>query len=88
MVITENVLSAEEHLQFRVLKPVAQFAQSFPRIFLQEAQGRVKCCTTPAFHRIVAHFVHLVYYWQHLFGGHSCCNQGLMGITQNSLRNF
>ncbi len=88
MVVTQNILAAEKHLQLRVFKTGTQLAEPLPRVFFQKAQGSVKRCPTPALHRMVSHFVHLVYNRQHLLGGHSCRNQGLMGIAQNSLCNL
>ena len=34
--LSQVILSAEQHLQLRILKSVAQLAESFPRIFMQE----------------------------------------------------
>ena len=86
--VTQNILSAEQHLQFRIFKAVAQFAEPIPWIFLQETKGCVKSRTTPALHGVIAYLIHFLHNGKHKFGWHSGCNQRLMRITQYGFRNF
>ena len=86
--VSQNVLTAEQHLQFGILESVTEFSQSLPGIFLQETQGSIEGGSSPALYGMVSHFIHLVHDGQHLLGCHSCGNQGLMRVTQNCLSNL
>ena len=86
--VSQNILASEQHLQFRVLKAVAEFAESLPRIFLQEPEGRVKCRASPALYGMIPDFVHLLHDRKHLFRRHTCGNQRLMRVTQDRLCYF
>src|SRR5699024_7212331 len=86
--VSENILSAEKHLQFCVFKTIPEFSQPVPGIFLQETKRRVKCSAAPAFYCMVAYLIHLIYNGQHLFCCHSGGNQGLMRVTQNGFCYF
>ncbi len=86
--IAQNVLSSEKHLQLGVFESVAKHSQSFPRIFMKETKGSIKSCTAPAFYGMISDLVHLIDDRQHLPGRHTCCNEGLMRVTQNSFSNL
>ena len=75
MEITEDILSTEQHLQFRILKAVSEFAQSVPGIFLQETKGSIEGSAAPALYCMVTNFIHLLNDWKHFFRRHSRCNQ-------------
>ena len=88
VVISQNVLSAEQHLQLGVLKSVSQFPQSLPWIFLQETEAGIKGSAAPALNRMVAYLVHLINNGQHLLCGHSGCEQRLVGVTKDGFHNL
>ena len=48
VLVAQNVLAAEQHLQLRVLHVLADGAQALPRIFVQKAHAGVKGSTAPA----------------------------------------
>ena len=85
VLVAQNVLATEEHLQLRVGHRLAQLTQTLPRIFIQEAHAGVKRSATPAFQRIVADFIQLVSDGQHLVQTHTGCSLGLMRIAQNGI---
>ena len=86
--ISENILSAEEHLKLCMLESVAELSQPLPRILFKETQRCIKCCAAPAFDRVVPYFVHLINNRKHLFCCHSCGDQRLVCITKNRLCNL
>ena len=88
MVISQDVLSAEQHLQLGVLKSVSQFPQSLPGIFLQETEAGIKGSAAPALNRMVAYLVHLINNGQHLLSGHSGRKQRLVGVTKDGFHNL
>ena len=57
VLVAQNVLAAEEHLQLRLGHVGLQGAQALPRVLVQEAHADVKRRTAPALQRPVAHVV-------------------------------
>src|SRR5699024_8742442 len=86
--VSKDVLSTEKHLKLCIFKSVTAFTESVPWILFQETQGSIKGCPAPAFHGMISDFVKFFYDRHHLLGRHSCCDQGLMCITQNRLCYF
>ncbi len=86
--VTQDVLTAEQHLQLGFLKAVTKFTQSVPGIFLQESQGCVKGRAAPALHRMITDLIHLIHDGQHEISGHPGSNQRLVSITQYGFRYF
>ena len=86
--VSQNILSAEKHLQLGIFKAIPQFAESVPGIFLQEAKGGIKGGAAPALHGMISHFIHLLHNGKHKIRRHSGGNQGLMRVTQYCFRNF
>ena len=87
MLIAQNVLAAEEHLQLCVRQCLAQFAQAVPWVFVQEAKAAVKRCAAPAFQRPVADAVQQFARRQHIFHAHARCSLRLVRITQDRICN-
>ena len=88
MIVTEDVLPTEQHLQLRIFKPSFQLAKSLPRIFFQETQRSVKRRPAPALDRVIADLIHLVNDRKHLLRRHTGSDQRLMGITKDCLCYF
>ena len=86
--VAENILTAEKHLKLCIFYLVTDLAKSFPRVFVQETEAGVESSAAPCFDSIVAYFVHLFKDGKHFFRCHSCCNQGLMRVTDDSFTNF
>ena len=86
--VSEDILSAEQHLKLCVFEAVTEFTESFPWIFLQETKRSIKSSATPALYCMVAYFVHFINDRKHLLCAESCCDQRLMRITQNSFHDF
>ena len=85
---SKHVLAAEKHLKFCVGHSFADDAQTFPGIFIQEAQAGVKGCPAPYFSGIKTNLIHSGKDWEHFVCTHTGGNQGLMRVAQNSFRNF
>ena len=88
MVVAQNILSAEKHLELRVFKSGSQLAQSLPRIFFQETEGSVEGSSSPALHCMIPHLIHLVDDGKHLLCCHPSGDQRLVGVTQDSFHNL
>ena len=86
--VAKQVLAAEQHLQLGVLEAFSEDSQPLPGIFLQETQAGVKSSSAPALDRVVSDTIQLINDGEHLFCGHSGGDQGLMRVTQNSIRDF
>ena len=85
MLVAEDVLTTEQHLQLRVGHRLAQRTQTLPRILVQEAHAGVKRRASPAFQRIVANLIQLVRDRQHFIQTHTGSRLGLMRIAQNGI---
>ena len=85
MLVAENVLAAEEHLQLGVGHRLAQRAQALPRIFVQKAHAGVERRAAPALQRIVADLIQLVRDGQHLLQAHTGCGLRLVRVAQNGI---
>ena len=88
MAVAQQVLPPQKHLQFCMLKALPQSAQTHPGILFEKPQCRIKSSTSPAFHCMVSHPVHLLHNRKHLVCAHSGRDQGLVRITQDSLHNL
>ena len=86
--VTQNVLSTEQHLQRSFLCLVFDFAKSLPGILMQETKGCVEGSSSPALQGMVAYLIQFFHDGQHLLCGHTCSNQRLMCVTQDSLGNL
>ena len=86
VLVAQQVLAPEQHLQPGVGHILADIAQPLPGVLPQVAQAGVEGGSAPALHRVVAGLVHggqdvgVVGVGQ--TGGH----QGLVGVTENGLR--
>ena len=85
MLVAEDVLAAEQHLQLGVGHRLAQRAQTLPRILVQETHAGVERRAAPALQRIVADLIQLVRDGQHLLQAHTGCGLRLMRVAQNGI---
>ena len=87
MSITQDVLSAQQHLQFCLFEAVTQKTQALPRVLLQKAQRGIKGRAAPAFDGVIANLIHRIKDGEHLLGRHSGSNQRLLCVSQHSFCN-
>ena len=85
--VSEDVLTAEEHLKLGVLHVVADGAESLPGIFLKEAQAGIEGRTAPCLERVVSDRIETLEDRDHFFGRHSGGGKRLMRVTQNGFGN-
>ena len=88
MVVAQNVLATEQHLNRSVGKVFFQSAQSFPGIFVQETQAGVKSCATPSFYSVVANSVNFFQNRKHVGNAHTGCSQRLVTVAQYGFNYF
>ena len=69
--IADQVLPAEQHLEFGIGHGGAQRAEPFPGVLFEEAQARVEGGATPDFERPIADGVELLGNGQHVFRPHA-----------------
>ena len=58
MLVAENILPTQQHLQLCVRHFCTHFAQTLPRILVQIPQADIKCRTAPALHGIKPRLVY------------------------------
>ena len=85
MPIADEVLPAEQHLQFGVGHGGAQRAQPFPGIFFEKAQAGVEGGAAPDFQRPIADGVELLGDGQHVLRPHARGQERLMAVAQGDV---
>ena len=58
VLVTQEVLTSQKHLEFGIRHCLAQVAQTLPRIFVEISQTYVKHRTAPALYGIISRLVH------------------------------
>ena len=86
--VAEDILSAEKHLELRILDLSADLSESLPRILVKESHAGVESSAAPRLERMIADLIELIEDRQHLVGRHTRRDQGLMRVTQDGLGNF
>ena len=84
MLVAQNILTAQKHLELGVGHCSADLAQSFPRVLIEEAQAHIEGGTAPALGRVVTGLVKLGEDRFKLLIGKSCCDQRLVRISKDS----
>ena len=79
--VSDQILSANQHLQLRFLDPFANFTKALPRILIQETHRGVKRRAPPHFKRVVPHLIHGFTNGEHILRLHAGCHGGLMRIS-------
>ena len=82
MMVAEQILPAQQHLQLGMLHMRFDLAQALPRVFVQIAQAAVEGRAAPAFDRMIAGLVHLVEDSLEIVKRHTGCDQRLLRIAQ------
>ena len=85
VLVAQNVLAAQEHLELGIGHLGADLAQTLPRIFLQIAQAYVKGSTAPHFSRIKTGLIHGLQNGLELAVGQAGSDERLVCIAQNRL---
>ena len=88
VVVAEDVLTAEQHLELGILEALLQETKPLPRILVKETQAGIEGRAAPAFHGTVPDLVHLVDDRQHFVCRHSGRKQGLVRVTQHCLHDL
>jgi nucleotide-binding universal stress UspA family protein len=85
VLVAENVLAAQQHLQRGLLADRLQLAQALPGILAQKAQADVERRAAPALQRVVARVVHLLGDREDVVRTHAGRPQRLMRIAERGV---
>ena len=85
VLVAQNVLAAEEHLQLGVGQSGLQLAQTLPGIFVQETHAAVEGSAAPALQRVVADGVQDLAGGEHILHAHTGGGLRLVGVTQDGV---
>ena len=83
VLIAQNVLPTQQHLQLGVGHLGADLSQPFPGILVQIAQAHVKGGSAPAFHRVESGLIHGLQYGRELVIAQTGGHQRLVRVAQN-----
>ena len=75
MLVAEDVLASQKHLELGVGHFCADLAQTLPRILVEKAQADVEGCTAPAFNGVESGLIHLFEDGLELVIGKPCRNK-------------
>ena len=84
MIIAEDILAAQQHLNRGFAQMLFECAQALPRVFIQEAQAGVKGGATPGFKSIITSVIKSFKCGQHIANTHSGRSKRLVTVAQNS----
>ena len=87
VLIAQDVLAPEQHLQLGVLHMLADGAQALPGVLPQKAHTRVKGCAAPALQGVVPDGVQGLQGGQHILDGHAGGRLGLVGVPEDGIGN-
>ena len=85
VLVSKDVLPAQQHLQLGVGHLGADLSQTFPRILVQVAQAHIEGGSAPTFHRVKPCLVHRLQYGLELVIAQPCRHKGLVCIAQYGL---
>ena len=87
MVVAEEVLAAQEHLD-RSLQMSLERVEALPRILIEEAQARVERSAAPSLEGLIADLVECFELREHVLDAHACRAQRLMAVAEDCLHDF
>ena len=87
MVVAEEVLAAEQHLNRR-LQMCFQRIETLPRIFIEEAEAGVERCAAPSLEGLIADLVECFELREHVLDAHARRTERLMAIAEDGLHDF
>src|SRR5690554_1375162 len=85
--VAQKVLATQQHLLGRVGHGFFQLADTIPGVFAQVTDTGIKGSTTPGFERPETDLIEFLGNRQHIVQPHTGGQQGLVGVTQNYVRN-
>ena len=71
--VTKKVLTAQQHHNLCIWHSCMKLTQTFPWIFVQEADTAVISCSAPCFCCKISNFVNFRSDWKHVCCCHTCC---------------
>ena len=83
VLVAQQVLATQQHLQLGVGHGLAELPQTLPGILVQVPQAAVEGSAAPALHGVVTGLVHGGQDALHIGKGHTGGHQGLVGIPQD-----
>ena len=83
VLITQDVLAAQQHLQLGIGHLLADFPQPLPGVLLEIAQAHVEGGPAPHLGGVVAGLIHGLQDWLELTVGQAGGDQGLVGVAQD-----
>ena len=82
MLVAENVLTAEKHLQRSLFADLLDLPKPLPRILAQKTHTDVECRPAPAFERVVAGIVDRLGDFKDIVGAHARRPKRLVRVAQ------
>ena len=88
VLVAQQVLAAQQHLQLGLGHVLFDGAQALPRILIQETHADVERRAAPAFYGPITNIVQDGQSRDHILQAHTGSRLGLMGITQDGICNL
>ena len=87
VLVAENVLPTEEHLQLGLGHMGFQRAQTLPRILVEEAHADIEGCAAPALEGPIAHVVEQLTGGKHILDAHTGRGLRLVRVAEDGFSN-
>ena len=88
VLVAQDVLAPEEHLQLGVGQVLAQGPQPLPGVLLQKAHAHIEGGAAPALQGVVADGVQHLAGGEHVLDPHTGGGLGLVGVTEDGVRDL
>ncbi len=86
VLIAQQILAPQQHLQLCVFHNLADFAQSLPGVFVQIPQAGIKSGSAPAFQGVKTRLVHFLQDGLKIAHRHTGGDQRLVGVPEHGFR--
>ncbi|VVB72330.1 Uncharacterised protein [uncultured archaeon] len=83
MSVSDQILSAKQHLHRSVWHGLLQRPKPLPRVFIQIPNAGIECRSAPHFQREESNLVHLLRNGEHVSGSHPGGQERLVSISKN-----
>ena len=83
VLVSEDVLTADEHLKGSLLADFLDLAESLPRILVKVSEAGIECSAAPALKRVVTAVVQVLEYALEIRERHTGCDERLLCVTQH-----
>ena len=85
MLVAQNILATEQHLQFGIGQTLLQSTKALPRILVEKTHAGIEGGAAPAFQGVVPDGIQHLQSGQHILNGHAGSRLRLMSVPEDGI---